>query len=471
VIQDSGAALLLDGHVELVARCRCRWRASDRDRSHGGCTADVEARPHRRRRRADDASRFDGCRRGRRGLRAVRRTDASGQRPSLEAIAETPAMWAELFEPPCVGFAASREEISEFAAAGADFVLVGDFIWPIRAARRRRCWMPSRRSDRRRTAMSGKVPKPNRNSAGNEDPASHTHPHELPDMTANAAAQVSLTPPGVDTPPAADKSAPSRKPSRRCSKEAAGSRCDSKSRGTCRGAGCGGNSAPVPDDPNADLVYGAYQRGQYKTAFDLASKRAQDFSDSKAMTMLGELYANAMGVKRDYAKAADWYKRAADGGDREGMFALAMLRLGGRAARSIARKPLNCWRPRPSSAIRRRRIIWRCSISTGRRCRRISNAPRTASRRRRRRQSGSAIRPGDVLQRGHRRSERPRQGGTAATGRVTRRHRLDLVQSLRPVRSTIHGARRFCAIGLFVWRPGATAPPRRPRSSAVPVPL
>jgi thiamine-phosphate pyrophosphorylase len=34
-----------------------------------------------------------------------------------------------LFEPPCVGFAASREEASAFAAAGADFVLVGDFIW------------------------------------------------------------------------------------------------------------------------------------------------------------------------------------------------------------------------------------------------------------------------------------------------------------------------------------------------------
>ena len=64
-------------------------------------------------------------------------------------------------------------------------------------------------------------------------------------------------------------------------------------------------------------MYGAYQRGQYKTAFDLATKRAQDNGDPKAMTMLGELYANAMGVKRDYAKAADWYKRAADGGDRE----------------------------------------------------------------------------------------------------------------------------------------------------------
>ena len=55
--------------------------------------------------------------------------DANGQRPSIEAIAERLQWWAELFEPPCVGFAASREEAREFAAAGADFVLVGDFIW------------------------------------------------------------------------------------------------------------------------------------------------------------------------------------------------------------------------------------------------------------------------------------------------------------------------------------------------------
>ena len=55
--------------------------------------------------------------------------DARRQRPSVEAIAERLGWWAELFEPPCVGFAASREEAYEFAAAGADFVLVGDFIW------------------------------------------------------------------------------------------------------------------------------------------------------------------------------------------------------------------------------------------------------------------------------------------------------------------------------------------------------
>jgi len=61
---------------------------------------------------------------------------------------------------------------------------------------------------------------------------------------------------------------------------------------------------------HADLVYAAYQRGQYKTAFDLATKRAQENGDPKAMTMLGELYATRW-HKRDYAKAADWYKRAA----------------------------------------------------------------------------------------------------------------------------------------------------------------
>ncbi len=94
----------------------------------------------------------------------------------------------------------------------------------------------------------------------------------------------------------------------------------------------------VFDDPNVDLVYGAYQRGMYKTAFDLAMNRAQFNGDPKAMTMLGELYANAMGVKRDYAKAAEWYKKASDAGDREAMFALAMMRLSGRGGTTTNRE-------------------------------------------------------------------------------------------------------------------------------------
>jgi thiamine-phosphate pyrophosphorylase len=55
--------------------------------------------------------------------------DAHGHRPSVEAIAERLEWWAELFEPPCIGFAESIEEAREFALAGADFVLVGDLIW------------------------------------------------------------------------------------------------------------------------------------------------------------------------------------------------------------------------------------------------------------------------------------------------------------------------------------------------------
>ncbi|MBV8699532.1 MAG: sel1 repeat family protein, partial [Bradyrhizobium sp.] len=144
-------------------------------------------------------------------------------------------------------------------------------------------------------------------------------------MAADAAAQVSLTPPGLE-PPATTKAAPNPKA------KAPGfvkkpPATEAKPAPPAPSAAAA--TAPAPVDSNADLVYGAYQRGLYKTAFDLANAKAQ-VGDVKAMTMLGELYSNALGVKRDYARAIDWYKRASDGGDREAMFALAMMRLSGR---------------------------------------------------------------------------------------------------------------------------------------------
>ena len=152
-------------------------------------------------------------------------------------------------------------------------------------------------------------------------------------LAAGASAQVSLTPPAAQ-PPRASRP-PRRK--RRSRSQSAGSGEEAPRRPSA-----GETATPATptadadprarafEDPNVDLVYGAYQRGLYKTAFDLATTRAQYNGDPKAMTMLGELYANALGVKRDYAKAAEWYQRAADAGDREGMFALAMMRLSGR---------------------------------------------------------------------------------------------------------------------------------------------
>ena len=128
-VQNSGAALLLDGHVELVAR-------GGADGAHLTGIEDMQEalpslKPDRIAGVGGLATRHDSMAAGEAGADYVLfgEPDAHGQRPSVEAIAERLQWWAELFEPPCVGFAASTEEASEFAAAGADFVLVGDFIW------------------------------------------------------------------------------------------------------------------------------------------------------------------------------------------------------------------------------------------------------------------------------------------------------------------------------------------------------
>jgi len=79
-----------------------------------------------------------------------------------------------------------------------------------------------------------------------------------------------------------------------------------------------------------DLAFGAFQRGFYLTALSLATRRIDEKKDIKAMTLLGEIYGNGFGVARDDSKAAEWYRQAADRGDRKAMFALAMFRLSGR---------------------------------------------------------------------------------------------------------------------------------------------
>lgn len=128
-VQQGGAALLLDGHVELVAR-------SGADGAHlTGIEAMEESLPGLKPDRIAGVgglfTRHDSMTAAEAGADYVLfgEPDANKRRPSIEAIAERLQWWAELFEPPCVGFAASREEAREFAAAGADFVLVGDFIW------------------------------------------------------------------------------------------------------------------------------------------------------------------------------------------------------------------------------------------------------------------------------------------------------------------------------------------------------
>ncbi len=52
-----------------------------------------------------------------------------GKNPPFAAIEERLTWWAELFQPPCIGYAASADQIRPLAQAGADFVALGEWIW------------------------------------------------------------------------------------------------------------------------------------------------------------------------------------------------------------------------------------------------------------------------------------------------------------------------------------------------------
>jgi thiamine-phosphate pyrophosphorylase len=128
-IQNAGAALLLDGHVELVARAGA-------DGAHvSGLAALEEALPSLKPDRIAGvgglATRHDSMTAGEKGADYVLfgEPDTTGNRPSMEAVAERLDWWAELFEPPCIAWAASRDEAYEFVLAGADFILLSEAAW------------------------------------------------------------------------------------------------------------------------------------------------------------------------------------------------------------------------------------------------------------------------------------------------------------------------------------------------------
>jgi thiamine-phosphate pyrophosphorylase len=49
--------------------------------------------------------------------------------PPLAETVERVAWWAEIFQTPCVGYAAQLDDVSALAAAGADFVALGEAVW------------------------------------------------------------------------------------------------------------------------------------------------------------------------------------------------------------------------------------------------------------------------------------------------------------------------------------------------------
>jgi TPR repeat protein len=79
--------------------------------------------------------------------------------------------------------------------------------------------------------------------------------------------------------------------------------------------------------PPSDAAYGAYQRGLYMTALNLALPRAEA-GDAPAQTLVAEILSR--GLKRDEAQAAKWYQLAAEQGVPEAQFQYALMLIDGR---------------------------------------------------------------------------------------------------------------------------------------------
>lgn len=80
-----------------------------------------------------------------------------------------------------------------------------------------------------------------------------------------------------------------------------------------------------------DIAYGAYQRGLYITAFREATDRlTRNPDDAAAMTLIGELYNQGLGIVGDPTRAVEWYRLAAGRGDAHALLSLGLMALDGR---------------------------------------------------------------------------------------------------------------------------------------------
>ena len=124
------AALLADNDARLAARA-----GADGAHIHGPGESLDEALKSLKPERIVGAgllrSRDDAMRAGEKGVDYVMFGEprADGFIPPAEQTLERVGWWAEIFEPPCVGFAARLGDIAPLAAAGADFIALGDAIW------------------------------------------------------------------------------------------------------------------------------------------------------------------------------------------------------------------------------------------------------------------------------------------------------------------------------------------------------
>lgn len=86
--------------------------------------------------------------------------------------------------------------------------------------------------------------------------------------------------------------------------------------------------AQKPFGGKVDEAYGAYQRGLYLAALNIALPKAQ-LGDAAAQTLVAELMNNGLGVRRNPADATFWYEQAAKAGDANAQYKYALMLLTG----------------------------------------------------------------------------------------------------------------------------------------------
>ena len=128
-IQTRGAAALLEGEARDALRA-----GADGVHLSGAARVDVALtalKPDRIVGVGALASRDDCMEAGEQGVDYLMfgEPKPDGFVPPLATTLERIEWWAEIFNVPCVGFAASLDAIAPLVGAGADFVALGDAIW------------------------------------------------------------------------------------------------------------------------------------------------------------------------------------------------------------------------------------------------------------------------------------------------------------------------------------------------------
>jgi thiamine-phosphate pyrophosphorylase len=132
IVQSRDGALILDNAPELAARSGADGAHLTGIEAFEQCVDSLK--PDRIAGAGGLMSRHDAM------LAAERNADyvmfgepeADGRRPAIDSIVERVEWWSEVFQTPCVAYAAQIEEIELLVKAGADFVALDPAIWTAR---------------------------------------------------------------------------------------------------------------------------------------------------------------------------------------------------------------------------------------------------------------------------------------------------------------------------------------------------